>query len=237
MTKDLKSISAVLGHTFQDVSLLGKALSHSSIAGEAKKNVAGKSHRLSNERMEFLGDRVLGLVIAEMVFEAFPDEAEGALARRHTALVCREALARVAETIKLGRYMTMSKGEHQGGGRANPALLSNAIEAVIAALYLDGGLKAAEGFIVKYWQPLMEEDLTPPRDPKTGLQEWAQARGLPLPSYREISREGPAHAPVFVMEVSVTGEGAEQAKGNNKRNAERQAAEKLLTRLERKDNQ
>ncbi len=230
MIKDIKIVQDILGHTFADVDLLVRSFSHSSIAGEKKGDV--KSHSLSNERLEFVGDRVLGLVIAHMVFETFPDEAEGAMARRHTALVRREALARVGNDLEFGRFMLMSKGEDDAGGRNNPALLANTMEAVIAALYLDGGLSAAEEFIRKYWKPLLDEDIIPPRDPKTALQEWAQARAMELPIYAEISREGPPHAPVFCIEVSLEGVEPARAAGQSKRTAERTAAEIMLKRLE-----
>lgn len=214
-------LEARLGHRFRDPRLLQLALTHSSVVGNAR----------SNERLEFLGDRVLGLVVAHLLFESFPHEAEGALARRHAALVRRQALARVAEDIGLGACLALSRGEEDGGGRTNPGLLADACEAVLAALFIDGGLDAADGFVRRHWQQLMEESLKPPMDPKTALQEWAQGRGLPLPRYREVGREGPAHAPWFSVEVQVAGLGIERASGASKRLAEKAAARACLDRI------
>lgn len=124
--------------------------------------------------------------------------------------------------------MRMSRGEEESGGRENPANLANSCEAVIAALYLDGGFDAASAFVKRFWQDLVAEDISPPKDAKTGLQEWAQARGLPLPQYKVISREGPDHAPMFTVAVSVSGVGEARAQGKSKRNAEQAAAKALL---------
>ncbi|MCP5371644.1 MAG: ribonuclease III [Hyphomicrobiales bacterium] len=207
-----------LGHRFAEPALLEQALTHASTGGRGA----------SNERLEFLGDRVLGLVVARMLFDRFADEVEGALARRHTALVRREALARVAAEVGLGDEILMSAAEADGGGRDNPALLANACEAVIAALYLDGGYTAAERFIRARWAALMEEDQAPPKDAKTALQEWAQAAGLPLPVYQEVGRTGPAHAPEFTVEARVEGRAPTRGVGTSKRAAEQVAAEALL---------
>ncbi len=216
----------VLGYRFAKPEYLVEALIHSSIS---KNHV----HRLaSNERMEFLGDRVLGLVVAHMLFERYAHEDEGALARRHAELVRKETLARVADAIGLARHIRMSRGEEDAGGRSNPALLADACEAVIAAMFMDGGLAAAGPFIRGHWSALADEDLTPPKDAKTALQEWAQARSLPLPAYREIGREGPAHAPIFCIEVAVQGHPGESASAPSKRGAEQMAARTLIDRLE-----
>ena len=215
----------VLGHEFEETNLLDRALTHASAGGG----------RQSNERLEFLGDRVLGLVVADMLLQRFADEDEGAIAKRHTALVRREALARVARSIELGAALQLSKGEEDNGGRSNPAILADACEAVIAALYRDGGLEAARRFIAEYWTPLLEETETPPRDDKTALQEWAQGRGLPLPSYTEVDRQGPAHEPVFVIEAAVSGFPAVRADGASKRQAEQKAAAVLLEKVGKLD--
>jgi ribonuclease-3 len=175
--------------------------------------------------LEFLGDRVLGLIVAEMLLETFPDEDEGMIARRHAALVRAEALTRVARDVGLGGALRL-KGE-----RPNPAILADACEAVIGALYLDGGLDAASRFVRQAWQELLAETPAPPKDAKTELQEWAQGRALPLPSYREIGREGPAHAPVFTVEVDVTGLPPIRAQGASKRTAEQRAAEQMLVKV------
>ncbi|MBL6928300.1 MAG: ribonuclease III [Rhodospirillales bacterium] len=219
-------LEEVIGYRFVKPEYLVEALTHSSLA----KN---HSRRLpSNERMEFLGDRVLGLVVARLLFERFAHEDEGALARRHAELVRKETLARVADTIGLARHIRMSHGEEDAGGRENPALLADACEAVIAAMFLDGGLDTAETFIRSYWNALADEDLTPPKDAKTALQEWAQARSLPLPDYREVGRDGPAHAPVFRIQVTVQGEAPEFGSAPSKRGAEQLAARTLIDRLE-----
>ena len=216
--KDSAFLADALGHRFARPELLDQALTHPSAAGNAP-----------YERLEFLGDRVLGLVVAHMLYRAFPKEPEGALARRYTALVRKEALARIAETIDLGACMRAGEAEQTGLGRRN--LLADACEAVIAALFLDGGYEAAERFVERWWQPLLAEQEEPPLDVKTALQEWAQARALPLPSYRLIGREGPAHDPLFDVEVSLPNWPPAQGRGRSRRAAEAAAAESLLARL------
>ncbi len=223
MSTNLTKLSNILGHKFTKPELLRLALRHSSLS------VSGPTG--SNERFEFLGDRVFGLIIAEMLLNRFPNENEGDIAKRHTALVRQEALARVAEDISLGNFIEMSEGEESSGGRINPSVLSDCCEAVIAALYIDGGLDVAAEFIAKHWRDMIEETPMPPKDAKTALQEWSQARGLALPSYTEISRDGPAHKPVFVIEASVEGYPAVDASGTSKRKAEQDAAEKLFESL------
>ena len=223
-------LETLLGHDFAQPRLLAQALRHSS-------TTRGPQERtLSNQRMEFLGDRVLGMVVAQFLYERFAGEEEGDLARRHAALVRREALARVAEGIGLAQHLVMSKSEEEAGGRANPGLLADAMEAVIAALYLDGGQKVADAFIRRYWMALMEEDTLPPQDAKTTLQEWAQGRGLDLPHYRETGRQGPAHAPTFIIEVAVGDAAPIEASGSSKRAAEQEAARAMLDRLEKESN-
>jgi len=216
--KDSAFLADALGHHFARPELLDQALTHPSAAGNAP-----------YERLEFLGDRVLGLVVAHMLYRAFPKEPEGALARRYTALVRKEALARIAEAIDLGACMRVGEAEQTGLGRRN--LLADACEAVIAALFLDGGYGAAERFVERWWQPLLAEQEEPPLDVKTALQEWAQARALPLPSYRLIGREGPAHDPLFDVEVSLPNWPPAQGRGRARRAAEAAAAGSLLARL------
>ena len=216
-------LAARLGYSFHDPGLLQRALTHSSAAGP---------RRPSNERLEFLGDRVLGLVLARMLFDGFRDEAEGELGYRFTALAQRAALARVAVDLELAPHLVLSDGEDAGGGRDNPAILADTMEAVIAAVYLDGGLAPAEALVRRYWTPLMAEDPAPPKDPKTTLQEWAQARGLPLPAYAETARAGPDHAPTFTSRVEVQGHPPAAGEGASKRAAEQAAAEALLDLLQ-----
>ncbi len=221
MNGKFESLEHALGHRFARPGLLGLALTHSSAPSDGR----------SNQRLEFLGDRVLGLVIAQALYERFPDEDEGALAPRLAALVRRDALVRVARDIGLGGHVLMAKGEEEAGGRGNPGILADACEAVIAALYLDGGMETARRFILGHWLPLMEEDSVPPKDSKTELQEWAQGRALTLPDYTETAREGPAHAPLFSVRVSLEGYDPAAATGPSKRAAEQAAATALLKRI------
>ncbi|NIA66999.1 ribonuclease III [Pelagibius litoralis] len=222
----LKVLENRLEHQFQKPGLLALALTHPSVS-------ADPSHMGGDyERLEFLGDRVLGLVVAEMLFARFPKEAEGKLARRHAQLVRKETLASVARDLDLGCFMRLEMGEGESSGRNNPSLLSDTCEAVIAALYLDGGLDVAQRFIATNWFERIEADIAPPSDSKTRLQEWAQGRGLPLPNYAEVARSGPAHAPMFTISVEVQGYTPLEGEGPSKRIAEQDAATKLLSLLE-----
>jgi len=212
---------AVLGHRFDRPELLAMALTH-----------PGAAPGGGYERLEFLGDRVLGLVVTHMLYEAFPDEPEGALSRRLAALVRRESLAEVARSLGLGRFIRLARGEPEESLRDNPALLADVTEAAIGALYLDGGLEVAAAFVRRRWSGPMTAAKSPPHDPKTRLQEWAQGRGRPLPHYRVVATEGPAHEPSFVIEVAVEGLAPVQASGRSKRAAETAAAAALLARIE-----
>ena len=220
---NLDGLQEKLGHRFHSPKLLVQALTHSG---------ATRDRLQSNERLEFLGDRVLGLALAGMLLDSFPGEAEGKIAYRFSALARAQSLARVALDIGLAPYVRLARGEEEIGGRDNPSIQADCCEAIIAALYLDGGLEVAETFVHEHWRPLMSEDLAPPKDAKTLLQEWAQARGLALPVYRVTNEEGPAHAPRFTVEASVhemkpaTGEGA------SKQAAEQNAAETLMDRIQ-----
>jgi len=222
MKIEIKELEKILHHNFSNPNLLNLALTHSSMA----KSRANRDQ--TNQRLEFLGDRVLGLVVARMVYEAFPGEEEGAMARRHAALVRKETLARVAFDLKLSKYLKIAPAEEESGARENSALLADTCEAVIAALYLDGDLKTAEIFIRRHWMKLMAEDLIPPKDAKTTLQEYAQSNGKNLPSYREISRYGPPHDPTFIIEVSIEDEKPLSGCGRSKRQAEQLAASAML---------
>jgi ribonuclease III len=206
-------------------------LTHPSLAGSRPKNSGRKKGAMPYERLEFLGDRVLGLAIAEWLYETFPLADEGEMAKRHAALVNREALRAVAQEIGLGQFVRLARGEDasagKDGGRKNLATLPDAMEAVIGALYLDGGFPAARSFIHRFWQRDIAVSETP-ADPKTTLQEWAQGHGLPLPVYRDIANSGPAHAPKFLIEASVKGFAPVQAEGDSKRAAQKSAAVLLL---------
>ena len=217
------ALVARLGHRFSDETLLDLALSHSSAVG-----TAGGRGLFNNQRLEFLGDRVLGLVIAEWLLERFPDAEEGELAVRLNALVRRETCAEVAERVDLGASLVLGAGEDRAGGREKAAILGDACEAVIAALYLDGGISAAARFIKAEWAGLLEGPVPVRRDAKTALQEWTQARGRGIPSYREVGRSGPDHAPDFTVRVQVSGLTPADGTGGSKRHAEQAAARAML---------
>ena len=220
----LLSTADALGVSFTDPALLREVLTHRSLVGQT-----------NNQRLEFLGDRVLGLIIAERLMTRFPHEDEGDLAPRLAELVSADSLTVVSRTIDLGRHMDMAPSEAVSGGRENDANLADACEALIGALYLDGGLAAAAAFVECHWRPLIEAQILPPKDAKTALQEWSQARGLGLPRYRLVSSEGPDHKPTFRMTAAVEGRGEGEGEALSKREAERRAAETLLARLAGED--
>lgn len=225
---DTRRLWHVLGHDFSnDCDLLREALTHPSAVPPSLRGRA-----ITYERLEFLGDRVLALIIADILLEQFPAEKEGALAQRHAALVCRETLARVARQINLGPCLVLSRGEEDAGGRDNPAILADACEAVIGVLFANAGFNVAQNFIRRWWTPIMEESETPPKDAKTALQEWAQGQRRPLPVYKILAAVGPAHGPVFSVMVRVVGEAPATASGSSKRLAEQAAAQVLLNRVQ-----
>jgi ribonuclease-3 len=214
-----------LAHRFADPGLLRQALTHRSLLQGRNRGLA------SNERLEFVGDRVLGLVIAEWLVERFPGEREGGLGRRLAHLVNQATLAAVARRIGLAEALIVPASEAATGVRKRATVLADACEALIGALYIDGGLDAARDFIRAHWADEVEAVAEAPRDPKTALQEWAQGRGLALPAYRTVASEGPSHRPRFTVAVTV-GEASAEASGVTKREAEKAAAAALLTRLE-----
>lgn len=220
---DLGTLMQRLGYRFSDPSLLGLALTHTSVDGSSG---TGTNY----ERLEFLGDRVLGLVISEMLLDMFPEAAEGELAPRFNALVRRETVAKVARGFGIGPYLRLGIGEEQTGGRNKSAILADVGEAIIAAIYRDGGLKAAADFIAREWTSVLQDQTAPPRDAKTALQEWSQGKGLGLPEYKVTGRMGPDHAPRFTIEVSVPGLAPSKGTGSSKREAEQTAASALLAR-------
>ena len=217
-----QELAATLRHEFNAPDLLDQALTHPSGATPS---------RADNQRLEFLGDRVLGLVIAEELTRAFPDAPEGELAPRFNALVRRETLAEIAAEIDLGKYLRLGRSESISGGRRKSAILADAMEAVIAALYLDGGIEAARYFIQRYWQDRIRSAKSAPLDAKTRIQEWAQGRGIAPPAYNLVNQSGPDHAPVFHVAAhlgdSIRGEG----KARSKKLAEQAAAEELLRQV------
>ena len=229
---NFQALEAVLGYEFQDKKRLEKALTHPSLS-----RLKAVGEKVFNyERLEFLGDGVLGLVVAELLFSHFLDENEGDLAKRHAALVRGETVTQIALELGLGQFMLMADGEEQTGGRENASNLENTLEALIGAMYVDGGLEVVKSFILKNWTPKAIAMKRPPKDPKTALQEWAQARKLPIPEYVAIKAEGPAHSPMFTIEVTVKGQAPVQASGTSKKIAEKKAASLLVELLEEKEN-
>ncbi len=218
-----------LGYQFTNPDLLTEALTHRGFLGTTSQAGKDKPTLVANERLEFLGDRVLGLVIADELLRSYPDENEGALATRLAALVSAPALAQVAETFDVESHIRLAPG-HQIDATES-AILADACEAIIGAMFLDGGLEVASRFVRERWKPLMRAEIAPPKDPKTTLQEWAQGRGLPLPEYKLISESGPAHAPEFTVSVTVEGAPVFEGQGRAKRLAEQVAASALLEYL------
>jgi len=217
----LETLETALGYHFARRDLLVEALTHAS--------ASDFNGQASLERLEFLGDRVLGLLIAGLLLDRFPLESEGQIAPRHGTLVSHEALVRVAREISLGDYIRVQPGVVNSAGELPASILEDAMEAIIGAIYRDGGLEAARSVVESKWIALLTA--APPRDAKTELQEWVQARGMPLPEYRTVLSDGPAHLPLFTVEVLVRGAEPELAQGRSKRVAERAAARKLLDRV------
>lgn len=209
-----------IGYRFKNTASLKQALTHSS-----------KSGSTNNERLEFLGDRVLNLVVAAALFELFPHENEGSLAKRHSALVQRRMLYEVGIALSLGNFIILSDAERMSGGAGNENIVSDATEAMLGAVFLDGGLEPARDIILRLWGGNIATLTDAHQDPKTELQEWVQARGLPLPAYEIVNRSGPDHAPVFDIEVRVQGYDPMTAEGPSRRHAEKEAARLMLVKL------
>jgi ribonuclease-3 len=213
-----------ISYRFKDQAILEQALTHiSALAGP--RNRAG-----SYQRLEFLGDHVLGLVVSDMLYRAFPKADEGELSRRLADLVRKEACADVARAIELGAAIRLGASENNAGGRNRTAILADVCEALIGAIFIDGGYKAANEVIGRLWEQRMRTPVRPLRDPKTILQEWAQARGLPTPAYREVERKGPDHDPEFRVTVELPKLQPAEGLGRSKRAAEQAAAAAMLTR-------
>jgi len=213
-----------IGYHFTDPSQLEIALTHISALRGAR-NRAG-----SYQRLEFLGDHVLGLVISDMLYRAFPKADEGELSRRLADLVRKETCTDIARSIDLGVAIRVGSSEQTAGARTRPAILADVCEAVIGAVYLDGGYKAAEQLVERLWEVRLRATAQPLRDPKTVLQEWAQARGLPTPAYREVARSGPDHNPEFRVAVQLPAFAPAEGMGRSKRAAEQAAAAAMLAR-------
>ena len=227
MSRQAESCSAVedrIGYDFADKALLKRALTHISA-------LSGPQHRAgSYQRLEFLGDHVLGLVVSAMLFGAFPEADEGELSRRLADLVRKETCADVARAMDLGSAMRLGGSESHGGGRSRVAILADVCEALIGAVFVDGGYASAVALIERFWQERMLKPVRPLRDPKTILQEWVQGRGMPAPSYREIRRSGPDHDPEFCVAVDIPGREPTEGVGRSKRAAEQAAAAAMLAR-------
>jgi ribonuclease III len=223
LSAEMAAFAARLGHDFRRHELLQRALTHASI---------GSRTRPDNQRLEFLGDRVLGLIMSEALLAADRAATEGQLAPRFNALVRKETCAEIARAIDLGAVLRLGRSEMLTGGRRKEALLADAMEAVIAAVYLDAGLDAARGVVLALWGDRLSSVEADSRDAKTMLQEWAQARGAPPPDYAEIAREGPPHAPRFTIEARLATGAAARASAGSKRQAEQAAARALLDTLE-----
>jgi ribonuclease-3 len=212
-----------IGYRFRNAALLEQALTHISALTGAR-NRAG-----SYQRLEFLGDHVLGLVISDMLFRAFPKADEGEMSRRLADLVRKEACADVARAIELGEAIRLGTSEANAGGRSRTAILADVCEALIGAIFVDGGYPAASALIERLWSARMRTPARPLRDSKTALQEWAQARGLPTPAYREVERKGPDHDPEFRVMVELPDLTPAEGLGRSKRAAEQAAAAAMLT--------
>ena len=212
-----------IGYRFGDPSQLENALTHISA-------IRGRNRVGSYQRLEFLGDHVLGLVISDMLYRAFPKADEGELSRRLADLVRKETCTDIARSIDLGAAIRVGSSENNAGARTRPAILADVCEAVIGAVYLDGGYKAAEQLVERLWEVRLRATAQPLRDPKTVLQEWAQARGLPTPAYREVARSGPDHNPEFRVAVQLPAFAPAEGLGRSKRAAEQAAAAAMLVR-------
>lgn len=221
---DRAALEASLGYGFTTPDLLTKALTH--ISGAPGAN--GRSD--SYQRLEFLGDRVLGLAVSAMLYGEFPHATEGEMSRRLADLVRRESCAEVAALWEVGPHLRLGPGEVQSGGRGRQAILADVCEAVIGAVFIDGGFDAAAQVVRRAWEPRMLSPRRALQDPKTALQEWAQARGKPTPVYSETERSGPAHAPHFIVTVAVEGLASADGSGTSKRHAEQAAAEGFMRR-------
>ena len=216
MIKPLKELEGILQYEFKNKDLLHKALTHKSYSEN------------NNEKLEFLGDRVLALVIADLLLAEFPSETEGALAKRFAELVRRETLAEIARKAGIANHIFLGDSEKERGGQKSKTILADVCESLLGAMYLDGGLEPPRAFIEQYFLPRLQEAVKPPQDAKTALQEWAQSKGYGLPIYRQVLCAGPDHAPVFTISVTVKGISPAQGTGSSKRIAEQSAAKQFL---------
>ena len=219
--RELAELEGRLGYTFRDPALAALALTHLSAQASG-----GRSY----QRLEFLGDRVLGVVVAERLYSTFRHATEGELSMRLAKLVRRETCAEIAIEWQVGPHVVLGLGEARAGGRKKTAILSDICESLIGAVFVDGGFDAARDLVVRAWGERLTAGAEPERDAKTAVQEWAQARALAAPRYEEVARSGPAHAPLFVMRVVLSGYDPEQGEAPSKRAAEQAAAQAFLDR-------
>ncbi len=225
MPHSYNELEEIIGHSFSNRKLLIEALTHPSLH-------SGQKDKQNYERLEFLGDSVLNLVVSELLYNHFPDEKEGSLAKKRANLVCRAAIVEVATEVDIGKYIKLSAGEEKLGGRNNRANLENTMEAIIGAIYLDGSFSHAKKFIEKKWAKLLDKKDFHKENPKTELQEWAQGKGKAVPVYELIESEGPSHAPIFTVEVRLEGKKPVKGVGKSKKEAENNAALAMLEKIE-----
>jgi len=230
--RKFKDLETKLGYRFKKQALLERALTHSSLKGAKKASE-------DNERLEFVGDRVLGLAIAELLQGKYPAASEGELARHLNRLVRGETCAKVGRELGLGEFLMLSESEAGSGGRLKTTILADAVEALLGAIFLEAGFEKARDVVLHLWKEQGDHHAQPIADPKSALQEWAQGQGLALPQYTEVERKGPDHAPHFTTEVRIKGKSPARGEGSSKRAAEQAAATALLERegvLEKKSN-
>ncbi len=219
------NLNGIIDYKFKNSEILKEALTHPSVGYKHKDKV------FNYQRLEFLGDSILNMVVSEILFKLFPQDREGSLAKKKVMLVCGSTLGEIAGKINLGQFIIMTEGERQNGGESNLRNLENVLEALIGAIYLDSGIRAVRKFILKYWKPLAQNMLTPPQDAKTILQEWVQGNKLPLPIYKVVEQSGLAHKPNFIVTVYVEKYGEVSAHASNKKLAEQKAAELMLDKI------
>ncbi|MGL9688485.1 MAG: ribonuclease III [Wolbachia sp.] len=220
------AISKIINYRFKNDAILEEALTHPSLN---KRN--SKNQTENYERLEFLGDSILNMIVSAILFKLFPEEREGALAKRKTDLVCGSTIANVAKEIELGDFIIMNNSERCNGGKCNLKNLENALEALIGAIYIDGGFKSVERFVTQHWKKLAKDMLIPPQDPKTSLQEWTQKNKLPLPEYELAKQTGPAHNPEFTISIRIENYGEVSTCASSKKVAEQKAAELILEKI------
>ncbi|MGE0023528.1 MAG: ribonuclease III [Hyphomicrobium sp.] len=222
-SRKYKDLEKKLGYRFKKEAMLARALTHSSLKGS-------KKVREDNERLEFVGDRVLGLAIVELLAETYPAASEGELARHLNRLVKGETCAKVGRALNIGEFLMLSESEAGSGGRLKMTILADAVEAVLGAIFLDAGYEKARDVVRRLWENEEVSFGHAAADPKSALQEWAQGQGLALPSYVEVERTGPDHAPRFTSEVRIRGKQPARGEGASKRAAEQAAASAMLER-------